>query len=363
MDLYDLEGVGMGGSGFRGASLGAGAYPDLASQIELEQFASRDVADADISEGSSVRDASKEETTIDEETQLQTHKRFGEDDENDKQQQRRKQGNVIWVHFETHDKENPFNFSLKFKYLLTALAMLFTFETASTASAYVPGIKLMEQDLNVTNRTLSLAGISVYAFGFGIPPLFLAPLSEVYGRRWVLLVSHLAYTLFFFCVGFADNIATVLLGRFFGGAFGSTGSTLTGGLLADIFVTSERGTPMALFATAAIAGTGFGPVWAGWVAQRPDLSWRWIQYIQLISSAGSLLALCVCLKETRGSVILTRRAARLRRQTGDQRYKAHVEEERQSISVLIRQSLTRPMLFLLREPAVLSFSLWISTLW
>ncbi|CAO1637396.1 unnamed protein product [Parajaminaea phylloscopi] len=270
---------------------------------------------------------------------------------------------VIWVQFEQGDAEDPFNFSPVLKYSLTGLAVLFTLLVSANASSYVPGIALMEKDLNVTNHTLSLFGISIYALGFGIPPLVLAPISEVYGRRWVFLASQLAYTLFFFCTGFADNMATMLLGRFFSGAFGSTGSTLTGGLLADIFVSSDRGTPMAMFATAAIAGTGFGPMWAGWVVQRPSLGWRWVQYIQLIISAGSLLAMCLCLRETRGSVILTRRAIRLRKETGDQRYRAKAEDEVPSLRILVQQSLTRPLTFLAREPIVLFFSLWIATLW
>lgn len=37
----------------------------------------------------------------------------------------------------------------------------------------------MEQDLHLTNHEVSLLGISLYALGFGIPPLILAPFSEV----------------------------------------------------------------------------------------------------------------------------------------------------------------------------------------
>lgn len=153
-------------------------------------------------------------------------------------------GDTIWVDFPAGDPEDPFNFSNARKWFITILAVFFTAEVAATASAYVPGIAQMEEDLNVTNHELGLLGISIYALGFGIPPLALAPFSEVYGRKSVYLASHLAYTLFFLCCGFAPNMTTMLLGRFFGGAFGSTGSTLVGGTLADIWRTKERGFPM-----------------------------------------------------------------------------------------------------------------------
>lgn len=298
----------------------------------------------------------EEETVADRDIEARAAERLEEDE-------KQVHGDVIWVEFEPNDPENPFNFSKFRKWTMTALAVFFTVEAAATASAYVPGITGMERDLNVTNHTLSLFGISIYALGFAIPPLILAPFSEVFGRRYVFLASHLLYTLFFLCCGFANNMTTMLIGRFFGGAFGSTGSTLSSGLISDIFKSHDRGTPMALFATAAIFGTGFGPLWAGWVAQRDDLGWRWIQYIQAIFTGAGFIVLCLILDETRGSVVLTRRAAKLRKDTGDERYKARAEAERASVLTMIKISLTRPLWLLASEPIVLFFSLWISTLW
>lgn len=39
---------------------------------------------------------------------------------------------------------------------------------------------------------------------------------------------------------------------------------------------------MALFSVTAIAGTGMGPVAAGWIEANPHLQWRWIQYIHIM---------------------------------------------------------------------------------
>ena len=60
----------------------------------------------------------------------------------------------------------------------------------------------------------------------------LAPLSEVFGRNTIYIVSHLLYTVLFVALGRAPNIATVIVIRFLSGAFGSTGSTMVGGSLA-----------------------------------------------------------------------------------------------------------------------------------
>lgn len=75
------------------------------------------------------------------------------------------------------------------------------------------------------------------------------------------------------------------------------------------------------------------------------------------------MVLLLVLRETRGSVLLSRRAARLRKETGDQRYRAAADVERQSIMTMVRFSLARPFLLLLTEPVVMSFSLWVSFTW
>ena len=213
---------------------------------------------------------------------------------------------TIWVDFEPDDPENPFNFSDTRKYTITALAVIFTGSVAATSSAYTPGFPSMERDLNVTNHFLSVLGLAVYPLGFALPPMVLAPFSEVFGRSNVYFVSFAAYLAFLLGTALSPNIASVIVFRFLTGAAGSTGSTLVSGTISDIFRTEQRGKPMALFGTAAIFSTGLGPAWSGWVEQNEKLGWRWIQWIMLIYNGLIFVLLLFCLKETRGSVILTR---------------------------------------------------------
>ena len=48
-------------------------------------------------------------------------------------------------------------------------------------------------------------------------------------------------------------------------------------------------------------------------------------------------------RETRGSVILSHRARKLRKQTGDERYQCRSDAERASLAVLMKVSMTRPL--------------------
>jgi hypothetical protein len=125
---------------------------------------------------------------------------------------------------------------------------------------------------------------------------------------------------------------------------------------------------MALFSLAALGGTGIGPVFAGWIEMNPHLEWRWIQWIQcmfvfspeplfayfielsILRIWGVFLVLIpILMPETRVSITLTRMAKKLRKETGDGRYRARVEDERASLRSLIYISCTRPICAFLPE--------------
>lgn len=55
------------------------------------------------------------------------------------------------------------------------------------------------------------------------------------------------------------------------------------------------------------------------------------------------LAIITFMKETRGSVLLTKIAKKMRKDTGDSKYRARIEDERGSLKSLMLVSLTRPI--------------------
>ncbi|KAF8062206.1 MFS polyamine transporter [Lyophyllum atratum] len=268
----------------------------------------------------------------------------------------------IYIEFEEGDKRNPINFSLRRKWAITTLACISTVFAASTASTYNMGLSSMTRDLNCT-QFQGLIGLSVYALGFGVVPLVTASFSEEFGRQPLYIGSFLGFFLMYMMVALSKNIQTVILARLLQGAFGSTGSTMVGGTVADIWLPHDRGLPMTMFTVASIAGTGLGPVWSGWVEMNPRLEWRWIQWIQMILCSGLLISIPIVMKETRTSVLLMRIVKKLRRKTGNSRYRARVEDERASLRTLIVISCTRPVYLMLTEPIVLFFSIWIGFAW
>ncbi|KDQ12568.1 hypothetical protein BOTBODRAFT_112688, partial [Botryobasidium botryosum FD-172 SS1] len=184
--------------------------------------------------------------------------------------------------------------------------------------------------------------------------LITASFSE-FGRRPLYTYSAALFTIFF--IPIALFVSSIYPSQVTHWSSGSTGSTMVRGTVADIWCTHEyRGIPVALFVVTVIFGAGFGPVIGSFFENNSSLVWRWIQWIGCIISDVFTTIAFILMSETRGSVLLTRMMRRKRKETGDQHYRARIEDERTSLRELIYVSCTRPIILLCTEPVVASFS-------
>jgi len=157
-------------------------------------------------------------------------------------------------------------------------------------------------------------------------------------------------------------------------------SSMVGGSVSDVFLPNERGMPMSLFcllifvsrrrSSPSLAptmlttcvllgqiGQALGPFTASYTVAGPA-GWRWVFWWQAIIALASFVWMFFALEETRGPVLLSRRAARLSKETG-KAMRTRADDERSSFAHAVRISLSRPAVWLVTEPIVLSFSLWI----
>ncbi|KAG5651568.1 hypothetical protein H0H81_008216 [Sphagnurus paluster] len=100
------------------------------------------------------------------------------------------------------------------------------------------GVQSMVLDLNCTQME-ALVALGVYTLGFGIVPLITASLSEDFGRQPLHIWSGIGFLVVFSMAALAKNIQTVILARLLQGCFGSTGATMVGGTLSDIWEPHE----------------------------------------------------------------------------------------------------------------------------
>lgn len=269
---------------------------------------------------------------------------------------------VIYIEFNEGDVRNPANYSRFKKCTITLTACIFAATTSAAASSYAISNSSMTNELKCSDIEAAL-GLGLYAVGFGVTPLITSSFSEEVGRRPAYIVSSIMFTLTQVMVALAPNIQTVIMGRVLGGIFGSTGASLVGGTIADIWLPHERGLPMAFFAFSSMFSFGMGSVIGGLIASQPNMGWRWVQWIHAMTSAMYAVLVLMVMSETRSSIILARLARDARRVSGDNRVKARIEVERESLLSLIKVACTRPLYFLFTEPLVQSFSLWAGFTW
>jgi MFS family permease len=92
------------------------------------------------------------------------------------------------------DPANPKNWSFKRRWLATGLVSLITFMTPIASSMIAPAESAIDHDLDVHSTIESELIFSIFLLAFIIGPLFVAPLSEVYGRVIVLQLASIVRT-------------------------------------------------------------------------------------------------------------------------------------------------------------------------
>ncbi|KAK1142067.1 hypothetical protein N8T08_008149 [Aspergillus melleus] len=266
----------------------------------------------------------------------------------------------IVVEFTPDDPEDPFNWNPRYKAFIAMLLCLMTLFIGLATTAYSSGIGKMTTEFGVSEE-LGQLGLFCFNFTCALAPLFLAPFCELAGRRVVYVGSYICFALMFIGLALGKNIATILVCRALLGLFGCVGTILVGGTFDDMYRPEERAIPMATFSYIAILGTVGAPIYAGFIDQA--LGWRWVEGIQGLANIPLGIAIIFCLRETRGSVALTKRAKLLRSQTGDERYRAANELEAPGIKEMLHNSSVKAIKMLMTESVVFFFGLWISFAW
>lgn len=214
---------------------------------------------------------------------------------------------------------DPTLYPARRKYVMLALSCSATFLTAYSAGCYSPAVSLMKDALHAPSTLAVEGGVSTFCLGFASAPMVLAPFSEINGRYPVFVVSGILFVIFQALCGVVTNLVGMLFVRFFVGVGGSVFSTMVGGVIADLWHKEERNTPMALYSGFVLVGTGAGPLIGSVIAQRlggkagsgAAAPWRWVFWHQAIAAAVLMLALTLFFKETRASVLLSRKAKAL----------------------------------------------------
>lgn len=193
-------------------------------------------------------------------------------------------------------------------------------------------------------------------------PVIWGPASEVFGRRLPLFAGYIVFAIFQIPVAVAQNVETIMLGRFFSGFAAAAPLAVVGGAMADIWGPLERAYGICVFAASAFTGPVAGPIMGGFITQS-YLGWRWTAWITLIMAALFGCIGLVLIPETSAARILQIKAKRLRYETKNWALHAKADENRVDFHSIMTVYLVRPFVMFVQEPILALVTAYMSFLY
>jgi len=224
---------------------------------------------------------------------------------------------------------------------------------------FAPTVPQVMREFDSSSVILSEIVVSIYVLGFSIGPLLIAPLSEVYGRRWVYLISCGFFLIFTIACPVSSSLSMLIVFRFLAGCAGSTPVTLGGASIGDMFPKEKRSAAMALWGMTPQLAPAIGPIIGGFLEEVEG--WRWIFWLQAITAGLVLVFGIVILRETYAPTILRRKTNALILETGDTTLRSILHDPTPPSDIFIH-AIFRPLKLLVLSPIVLLLSLYTTVL-
>ncbi|KAI3405091.2 hypothetical protein KGF56_002047 [Candida oxycetoniae] len=255
------------------------------------------------------------------------------------------------------DTDHPHNYSLWTKIMYSFCVGLAALSVSMGSAMFSAGDTEIMHIFHIGVSVAAL-GTSLFVLGFAAGPVIHGPLSELLGRKVVMIISCLGYVCFSFGVATGKDIQTVMICRFFAGFVGSAPFVVAPAVMVDLFNAKHRGVAIAVFSCTLFGGPMFAPILGGFTVKNSALGWRWTSYFSAIIGCVALVLNTFVLKETYHPFLLVRKAELLRRKTGNWGIFAPHEEVTLSFSEIVRNNVARPLKLLITEPIILLVSLY-----
>lgn len=190
------------------------------------------------------------------------------------------------------------------------------------------------------NKSASVLLVTIWELGEAAGPLFIAPLSEVFGRYPVLNVANIAFVGVTLMASFSPTVGVLIAARFLTGLSVSS-NVLNPAIVGDMFISEQRGAAMSCIMLCPLLGGAFGPAIAGAIADA--VGWRPVLWICATLAGICEICLLTLFRETYKVPILNRRAAKLRKDTGNENIKSTFEVANPNSAAHIWECIMRPM--------------------
>lgn len=254
------------------------------------------------------------------------------------------------------DSENPRNWQASRKWAVTLVVSGFLFISPVSSAMISPATDQIASQFDIHSSVVAAMTTSSFLLAYAVGPLFLGPLSEIYGRVIVLQLSNLWYLAWNLGCAFAQGTGQLIAFRFLAGIGGSAPLSIGGAVIGDCFKPEHRGKALAVYGLVPLVGPFIGPLTGAWVGQKSD--WRWVFYSTSIATVAVQILGFLFLRETYAPVLLKRKLKRVTRNMNEIEGKTvrlrttfETGDDRRWWT-FAREALLTPFTLFLREPIV-----------
>ncbi|KAJ7084871.1 major facilitator superfamily domain-containing protein [Mycena belliarum] len=181
------------------------------------------------------------------------------------------------------------------KTMITCILAVCGFLAPMSSTTVLSAIPEVASTFNTTGTIINLSN-AMYLIFMGLSPCFWAPMSQVYGRRWICFTSAL---LFFACslgTALSPNLPAFFVFRALTAFQGTSFLIVGASCLGDIYRPTERATAMGWFLSGTLIGPAIGPFIAGVIVT--FRTWQVIFYLQAALGGFATILVFFFLPET-----------------------------------------------------------------
>ena len=165
--------------------------------------------------------------------------------------------------------------------------MLCIFLASLDQTVIIPAVPAMAADLNAFGHLAWI--VTAYLLTSTAATPIIGKLSDIWGRRALLVPSLIVFILASLACGFAQSLPQLIVFRAVQGLGGAGLMSMAQAAIADVVAPRERGRYQGYMASMWGVSSIAGPIVGGWVTD--NLSWRWIFWANL---PIGLIALFLC---------------------------------------------------------------------
>jgi DHA1 family bicyclomycin/chloramphenicol resistance-like MFS transporter len=178
---------------------------------------------------------------------------------------------------------------------IPTLLVLSVFASEMALDLYTPALPYIAKYFQVSNDVAQLT-LSVCLIGFGLGSLTHGPISDVLGRRFVLLAAHIVFVISTFACASAYSIYGLVVARFFQGYGIGAAPIIALAVIRDAYPPKDANRLMSMIGGAIALAPAIAPSIGGLLTQNFD--WRACFYVLLWFGGLLLIPLWLYMPET-----------------------------------------------------------------